>query len=119
MIRVGDKKAAVNQSSVSINDVSIELSQTEISQQPETEDKNEANTSVITVEKNDQSESDKKPLETSEITFTIPQVEALLSELKTKHISEKRLLQCDLMLMKKVMKTMSEKIKETNVSNLI
>ena len=32
MIRVGDKKAAVNQSTVSINDVSIELSQTEISQ---------------------------------------------------------------------------------------
>ena len=32
MIRVGDKKAAVNQSTVSINDVSIELSQTEIPQ---------------------------------------------------------------------------------------
>ena len=42
-----------------------------------------------------------------------------ITQLKTKHISEKRLLQCDLMLMKKVMKTMSEKIKETNVSNII
>ena len=119
MIRVGDKKAAVNQSTVSINDVSIELSRTEISQQPDTEDNKEANTSVITVEKNDQSETDDKPLETKEVTFTIPQVEALLSELKTKHTSEKRLLQCDLMLMKKVMKKMSEKIKETNVSNIL
>ena len=72
MIRVGDKKAAVNQSTVSINDVSIELSRTEISQQPDTEDKNEANTSVITVEKNDEPEQDKKPLEASEITFTMP-----------------------------------------------
>ena len=32
----------------------------------------------------------------------MPQVEAILSEVKTKHIAEKRLLQCDLMLLKKV-----------------
>ena len=107
----------INQSAVSLTDVSIELSHTEIPNQPELDDKKEANTSVITVEKNDKSESENKTVDQSELTLTIPQVEALLSELKTKHTAEKRLLHCDMMLMKKLIKTMVDKIKEKKKEN--
>ena len=44
-------------------------------------------------------------------------MEALLSELKTKHTAEKRLLHCDMMLMKKLIKTMVDKIKEKKKEN--
>ena len=38
----------------------------------------------------------------TELTLSVPQFEVMLSELKTKHIAEKRMLQCDLSLCKKV-----------------
>lgn len=42
----------------------------------------------------------------------IDKMELVLSELKTKHISEKRMLQCDITCLKKVIMLMAEKIRK-------
>ena len=36
-----------------------------------------------------------------EVTITMDQLELIISELKTRHIAEKRMMQCDLSLQKK------------------
>ena len=46
--------------------------------------------------------TEEKPIDLKEVSLKLPQVEVILSEVKTKHLAEKRLLQCDLMLLKKV-----------------
>ncbi len=50
-------------------------------------------------------------VEDENLTLSMNQFELLLSDLKTKHLAEKRMLQCDLSLSKKVIKLMVSCIK--------
>ena len=45
------------------------------------------------------------------LTLSMAQFEMLLSDLKTKHLAEKRMLQCDLGLCKKTIKIMADSIR--------
>ena len=47
-----------------------------------------------------------------EVTITMTQLELIISELKTRHIAEKRMMQCDLSLQKKTIQKLTKKIKE-------
>ena len=68
-------------------------------------------------EKDESNQKDKE--EDGEPTFTLSQVEIILSDLKTRHIAEKRLLSCDLMLCKKTIQVMSQKLKSHVVSHFL
>ena len=63
----------------------------------------------------DDSRSDVKDKQVVEdktnLTLPVSHIEIMLSELKTKHIAEKRMLQCDLSLCKKVIQLMSKAIR--------
>ena len=50
-------------------------------------------------------------VEDENLTLSMNQFELLLSDLKTKHLAEKRMLQCDLSLCKKVIKLMASCMK--------
>ena len=52
-----------------------------------------------------------KDVEDENLTLSMAQFEMLLSDLKTKHLAEKRMLQCDLALCKKTIKIMANNIR--------
>lgn len=49
--------------------------------------------------------------EAEHLTLSIVQFEMVLSDLKTRHLAEKRMLQCDLALCKKTIKMMAQSMR--------
>ena len=50
--------------------------------------------------------------EKKEVTITMNQLDLIISELKTRHIAEKRMMQCDLSLQKKTIQKLTKKVKD-------
>lgn len=81
--------------------MAVDVSQSDILPPTDLEEKKEA-LEATQQEEAENAAAEVKPIDLTEASLKMPQVEAILSEVKTRHIAEKRLLQCDLMLLKKV-----------------
>ena len=101
VIRTGENATDDASSTVSLADVAVDVSQSDILPPTDLEEKKEA-LEATQQEEAENAAAEVKPIDLTEASLKMPQVEAILSEVKTRHIAEKRLLQCDLMLLKKV-----------------
>ena len=56
---------------------------------------------TLEIDKDGKDDEDGEEEGKKEVTITMTQLELIISELKTRHIAEKRMMQCDLSLQKK------------------